>query len=92
MASRLYYKRILVISFALVIYTRSIYRKWTLPTLIKKHFKVLATIFHSMFYFTGEKIQNENIRNFTEPSLAYFVLEILRFAFELRDRKFYRAV
>jgi hypothetical protein len=53
---------------------------------------VLATIFHSMFYYTGDKIQNENIRNFTELSLAYFVLEILRFAVELRDRKFYRAV
>jgi hypothetical protein len=92
MASRLYYKRILVISFALVIYTRSIYRKWTLPTFIKKHFKVLATIFHSMFYYTGEKIQNENIRNFTDLSLAHFVLQILRFAVELRDRKFYRAV
>jgi hypothetical protein len=45
-----------------------------------------------MFYYTGEKIQNENIRNFTELSLAHFVLQILRFAVELRDRKFYRAV
>jgi hypothetical protein len=80
MASRLYnyYKIILIISFALVIYIYDLYRKWTLTTLINKHFKVLATTFHSMFYYIREKIQNENIRNFAKPSLAYFVLKIFK--------------